>query len=410
MIRQLSAILITVLFSGAAYTQTEFAIVGESGQKLHDTITIISGMSLNLGTNFSQLRGDEVGFDRIDRTSEQGPFPIGFIFRFYDGNFSEFHVGSNGYITFESQPYNPATELINIPFATPDPRYPINSIFGCFKRWNPIGGKYVSIHREIMNQSVIITWCKTPAQVSSAQGLVLPTGTFQIVIYASGIIEIHLIDIQESTFQGNLSATGIQGSTTTGGIAAPGRNWGVSWAPVSEESWRFEPDLSFSNYEVTSIPFAPVNVPESVGWFELLDTFGNEQEIGSDFQVLVEPKQFATYRTILYSCWGEEIASDTVTVNVAGIFPRVFNPNSLPPNNAFKMVIEPGIPVSDFRLQIYNRWGQLIFETTDPYTGWNGRTNNTGSDCPMDVYNWTLMFERDGKNKISNSGSVLLLR
>ena len=37
-------------------------------------------------------------------------------------------------------------------------------------------------------------------------------------------------------------------------------------------------------------------------------------------------------------------------------------------------------------IRIYNRWGEEVFKTEDPYIGWNGKVNNTGKDCSDGVY------------------------
>ena len=37
-------------------------------------------------------------------------------------------------------------------------------------------------------------------------------------------------------------------------------------------------------------------------------------------------------------------------------------------------------------VKIFNRWGNLIFETTEPAISWNGKINNTGADCSDGVY------------------------
>ena len=41
---------------------------------------------------------------------------------------------------------------------------------------------------------------------------------------------------------------------------------------------------------------------------------------------------------------------------------------------------------------IWNRYGQLIYETTDINTGWNGRFKNTGKLSPNGVYIYKISF------------------
>jgi len=40
-------------------------------------------------------------------------------------------------------------------------------------------------------------------------------------------------------------------------------------------------------------------------------------------------------------------------------------------------------------LRVFNRWGQVVFTTTDPDVRWNGTLNNEGETCPDGVYYYT---------------------
>ena len=42
-------------------------------------------------------------------------------------------------------------------------------------------------------------------------------------------------------------------------------------------------------------------------------------------------------------------------------------------------------------MKIFNRWGALVYSTTNPQEGWNGRFNN--KDIPEGVYVYLLEFE-----------------
>ena len=62
-------------------------------------------------------------------------------------------------------------------------------------------------------------------------------------------------------------------------------------------------------------------------------------------------------------------------------------------------------------LKIYSRWGEKVFETNEPSTGWDGRIN--GLDAPSDEYVWRVEYEaiRSGQRlKFLEKGGVTLLR
>ena len=42
--------------------------------------------------------------------------------------------------------------------------------------------------------------------------------------------------------------------------------------------------------------------------------------------------------------------------------------------------------VNDVDMKIYDRWGIIVFKTTDPNIGWDGKNYKSGRDCPDGVY------------------------
>ncbi|MFN7119540.1 MAG: PKD domain-containing protein [Saprospiraceae bacterium] len=71
--------------------------------------------------------------------------------------------------------------------------------------------------------------------------------------------------------------------------------------------------------------------------------------------------------------------------------PNAFTPNGDGLNEAYKGV---GIMLgaTNFSFTVWNRWGELIFETNNPEEGWNGKKNNTGADSPNGVYVVVVTF------------------
>jgi len=89
-------------------------------------------------------------------------------------------------------------------------------------------------------------------------------------------------------------------------------------------------------------------------------------------------------------------------------FPNVFTPNGDYHNPVFTGI---GTNVFDFHMMIFNRWGQLLYETYSIYDGWNGTFK--GRECPEGVYFWVADYGIYNQNEIVNEtswGSVTLLR
>lgn len=86
--------------------------------------------------------------------------------------------------------------------------------------------------------------------------------------------------------------------------------------------------------------------------------------------------------------------------------PNAFKPNSTN-NNTFKPVVAFVEP-SSFNMQIYNRWGQLIYETNDMLNGWDGTMNNR--PAPSAVYVWVVNYRSLLGTPYTRRGFVTLLR
>ena len=106
---------------------------------------------------------------------------------------------------------------------------------------------------------------------------------------------------------------------------------------------------------------------------------------------------------------------DTLTqyidvVPVSSVFmPNAFSPNGDGKNDTFK---PKGnfFGVDEYSLAIFNRWGQLVFETTDPTEGWNGKIFNSGSDSATGVYVYKLNYIGPRNKIVSEDGFATIVR
>ncbi len=84
-------------------------------------------------------------------------------------------------------------------------------------------------------------------------------------------------------------------------------------------------------------------------------------------------------------CTDTALALLDVIPEVRYFLPNAFTPNGDGINDGFlgKGSLEGA---TDFRLTIWNRYGERLFETTDPSQAWNGRKDNIGELAPQGVY------------------------
>ncbi|MEX1002497.1 MAG: PKD domain-containing protein, partial [Crocinitomicaceae bacterium] len=90
--------------------------------------------------------------------------------------------------------------------------------------------------------------------------------------------------------------------------------------------------------------------------------------------------------------------------------PNVFTPDGNSINNEFSPVFTSGVDVYDFHMTIFNRWGEVVFESYDPSVGWDG-TYGQGGLVPEGVYVWQLDFgEKMSDKRHKHRGHVTVLK
>ena len=86
--------------------------------------------------------------------------------------------------------------------------------------------------------------------------------------------------------------------------------------------------------------------------------------------------------------------------------PNAFTPNGDGNNEVFKPVL---INYQNYELRIYNRWGELMFQTTDVNEGWDGTYNGSPVQQGVYLYDITLITTEDMTNR-QFKGVLHLLR
>jgi gliding motility-associated-like protein len=107
------------------------------------------------------------------------------------------------------------------------------------------------------------------------------------------------------------------------------------------------------------------------------------------------------------------------------VLPSVFTPNADGVNDLFHPCDSTTSPelqvkncppyknVKDILIKIYNRWGALVFESTDRDINWDGKEQVSGKDCSEGVYYYTCLvnfYRVDGVEAVQLNGYVHLIR
>lgn len=91
-----------------------------------------------------------------------------------------------------------------------------------------------------------------------------------------------------------------------------------------------------------------------------------------------------------------------------------FLPNAFTPNgdgeNDFYLGKGYLDGISDFRMEIWNRWGEIVFETNDPLEGWNGTKYNRGQAAPTGIYQCLVSYRQARGASFSTQSLLTLVR
>ncbi|MBT7825034.1 MAG: T9SS type B sorting domain-containing protein, partial [Bacteroidetes bacterium] len=85
--------------------------------------------------------------------------------------------------------------------------------------------------------------------------------------------------------------------------------------------------------------------------------------------------------------------------------PNAFSPNGDGINDHFQI---KGVFINEFNIQIFNRWGEKLFESDDMNMKWDGSFN--GRICPVGIYYYQILAKGSENHNNQLSGSISLIR
>lgn len=89
------------------------------------------------------------------------------------------------------------------------------------------------------------------------------------------------------------------------------------------------------------------------------------------------------------------ITVDNVTIQIKGdvvfYIPNSFTPDGDEYNNMFTPVFTSGFDPANFEMNIYNRWGEVVFQTFDARKGWDGYIDF--KRCPIGTYTYKILYK-----------------
>ena len=209
--------------------------------------------------------------------------PIGFSFCFFGNSYTQFYIGSNGWIGFTS---GQATTFASQTIPNTGVNVPKNCIMGPWQDWHPGTGNNVGNYIRYQtvgvapNRKLIVTWDNVP-MYSCINNL----GRFQIVLFeTTNLIRNNIFNKPSCSWASGNATQGIHNSTGTVAYTVPGRN-SSNWT-TTNQSWEY--------------------IPSGVTWTQ------NGIPIGNTMNLTVNPTQTTTYVATVALCNGTTYSDDIV--------------------------------------------------------------------------------------------------
>lgn len=167
--------------------------------------------------------------------------------------------------------------------------------------------------------------------------------------------------------------------------------------------------LAFAGNDTAIVVGQPLQLnARGAEFFEWSPSFGlSNKDVGNPIAILNSNITYHLRAMTEQGCF----ALDTINIIVFKTRPDIFVPNAFTPgsrkNYLFRPAKTPGISRLDF-FRVYNRWGQLVFSTSEIGKGWDGTIS--GKPQNAGTYVWIVQGKDYLGNTVSKKGTMVLIR
>ena len=141
-------------------------------------------------------------------------------------------------------------------------------------------------------------------------------------------------------------------------------------------------------------------------------TFG-DGETSNEFEPLHQYTDTGNFYVVLYvetehGCRDTVHGSVLIKESITFYAPNAFTPDRNGNNDVF-LVKGTGVDNKTFLMEIYDRWGEMVFTSNDIEKGWDGKIKGKELKEPA-VFTWVVTFKDISKRKHKYIGTVVLIR
>ena len=176
----------------------------------------------------------------------------------------------------------------------------------------------------------------------------------------------------------------------------------VPWLVDSTQVFKEVDDHFVRIASVTSMTYTDTDVESDETYRYYVRTFGHYTMEG-----LVRPLvNYSSIKTV-------RIGHEEPTEEFSYVLPNVFTPNDDGYNDVFEPKVKGLSLIISAKTVIFNRWGNILCDTDDPLIRWDGKSKQTGLDCPAGTYFFVTDITYQGatgEETLHLQGSITLVR
>jgi len=163
-----------------------------------------------------------------------------------------------------------------------------------------------------------------------------------------------------------------------------------------------------ANVEQPEIAFINQSVNASTYYWDFGDGT-NSVSVSSihDFGHDIGNYSVTLYAYSLGGCYDSMFLTVNIYEDIIYYVPNTFTPNFDGTNDIFLPILSSGLDLTNYKLLIFNRWGEVVFESNDPSVGWNGTFLNRRGHLEIaqdDTYTWKIRM-----NALQNEEAIMLV-
>ena len=176
----------------------------------------------------------------------------------------------------------------------------------------------------------------------------------------------------------------------------------VPWLVDSTQVFKEDGNRFVRIASVTSMAYTDGDVESDETYRYYVRTFGHYTLEG-----IVQPLvNYSAIKTV-------HIGHEEPTEEFSYTLPNVITPNDDGFNDRFEPKVTGLSLIIGAKTVIFNRWGNILFDTDDPLIQWDGKSKQTNMDCPPGTYFYVTditYIGAAGEEKLHLQGSITLVR